>query len=242
MRVLIVHAHPEAASFNASMMREAVSTLSGAGHEVEVSDLYAIGFDPVSDRRNFRTVADPERLDQQREEAFASAHGGYAAELQAEMDKVAWCDALILQFPLWWLGMPAILKGWIDRVFAVGRSYGGGRWFDRGLHAGKLALCSVTVGGPPELYSERGFYGPLQQVLFPIHRGILGFTGFTVVEPFIVYGPHRMSRADRVARLGDYRRRLLALENQPRVENPRTSDYEGFVLKAKDGHSDTRTE
>ena len=145
MRVLIVHAHPETASFNASMMREAVSTLAEVGHEVLVSDLYAMGFDPVSDRRNFRTVADAERLDQQREEAYASAHGGYVEELQAEMDKVVWCNALILQFPLWWLSMPAILKGWIDRVFAVGRSYGGGRRFDRGLHAGKLALCSVTV-------------------------------------------------------------------------------------------------
>jgi len=231
MRVLIVHAHPETASFNASMMRKAVSTLAEVGHEVLVSDLYAMEFDPVSDRRNFRTVADAERLDQQREEAYASANGGYVVELQAEMDKVVWCNALILQFPLWWLSMPAILKGWFDRVFALGRSYGGGRWFDRGVHAGKLALCSVTVGGPPELYSDHGFYAPLEQILFPVHRGILGFTGFTVVEPFIVYGPQRMSRAERLARLGDYRRRLLALESLPRVENPRTSDYEGFVRK-----------
>ena len=42
------------------------------------------------------------------------------------MDKLAWCEVLIFQFPLWWLGLPAILKGWVDRVFAVGRAYGGG--------------------------------------------------------------------------------------------------------------------
>jgi len=75
MRVLIVHSHPETVSFNASMMREAVKTLAEVGHEVRVSDLYEMGFDPVSDRRNFKTVADPERLDQQRRgDADSPAH------------------------------------------------------------------------------------------------------------------------------------------------------------------------
>lgn len=73
------------------------------------------------------------------------------------MDKLFWCDALILQFPLWWFGLPAILKGWVDRVFASGRRiYGGGKWYDRGVFAGKRAMCSVTIGGPPPIYSDRG--------------------------------------------------------------------------------------
>src|SRR5437879_1475613 len=108
MRVLIVHAHHEPSSFNAAMTREAEAALKEAGHEVILSDLYAMGFDPVSDRRNFRTVADPERLRQQTEEAHASLHDGYAPELQAEMEKLLWCDTLIFQFPLWWFGLPAI--------------------------------------------------------------------------------------------------------------------------------------
>jgi len=120
MRVFIVHAHHESTSFNSAMAREAVATLMAAGHEVVVSDLYKMGFNPVSDRRNFITVADPEHLSQQAEEAYASIHQGYAPDLQAEMDKLAWCDTLIFQFPIWWLGLPAILKGWVDRVFAVG--------------------------------------------------------------------------------------------------------------------------
>ena len=54
------------------------------------------------------------------------------------MDKLFWCDALILQFPLWWFSLPAMLKGWVDRVFASGgRIYGGGKWYDRGVFAGK---------------------------------------------------------------------------------------------------------
>ena len=116
MRVFIVHAHHEPGSFNGALTREACAALAAAGDEVVVSDLYAMGFDPVSDRRNFTTVRDPRRLKQQDEESHASANGGFVAELQAEMDKVAWCDALVLQFPLWWLGLPAILKGWVDRV------------------------------------------------------------------------------------------------------------------------------
>ena len=99
------------------------------------------------------------------------------------MDKLFWCDALILQFPLWWFGLPAILKGWVDRVFASGgRIYGGGKWYDRGVFAGKRAMCSVTIGGPPPIYSSRGLNGPIGTTLFPINHGILYFIGFTVIE------------------------------------------------------------
>src|SRR5215469_18028323 len=77
LRFFIVHAHHEPTSFNGAMTREAVAALQAAGHEVVVSDLYAMGFDPVSDRRNFVTVANPERLRQQSEEAYASEHDGF---------------------------------------------------------------------------------------------------------------------------------------------------------------------
>ena len=70
MRVLIVHAHHEPSSFNGAMTREAAAALAAAGHEVVVSDLYAMGFDPVSDRRNFTSVADPAALKQQAEETL----------------------------------------------------------------------------------------------------------------------------------------------------------------------------
>jgi NAD(P)H dehydrogenase (quinone) len=88
MRIFIVHAHHERTSFNGAMTNEAVKSLVAAGQEVVVSDLYAMAFDPVSDRRNFKTVKEPQRLKQQDEEAYASDHGGYAPELQAEMDKL----------------------------------------------------------------------------------------------------------------------------------------------------------
>lgn len=231
MKVFIVHAHHEPTSFNGAMTRAGAAALRAAGHDVEVSDLYAMGFDPVSDRRNFTTVADPTRLKQQVEEGHASAHGGFAPDLQAEMDKLAACDALIFQFPLWWLGLPAILKGWVDRVFAVGRAYGGGRFFSRGVFLGKRAMCAVTVGGPAPVYTDVGIYGPISAILFPIHHGIFSFAGFTVVEPFVVYGPARISEAERAAYLERYTARLLDLERAPTIQGPDLADYDGMVLR-----------
>jgi NAD(P)H dehydrogenase (quinone) len=234
MRVFIVHAHPEPQSFNGALTRAATETLTDAGHEVVLSDLYAMGFDPVSDRRNFTTVANGAYYRQQAEEAHAAAHDGFTPDLQAEMDKLFWCDALILQFPLWWFGLPAILKGWVDRVFASGgRIYGGGRWYDRGVFAGKRAMCSVTIGGAPPMYSERGLNGPIESILFPVNHGMLYFTGFTVIEPFLVHAPARISDAERAAHLARYRDRMLVLATAPTIAYARLADHdESYVLRS----------
>jgi NAD(P)H dehydrogenase (quinone) len=232
MRVLIVHAHHEPQSFNGAMTREATAALIASGNEVIVSDLYAMRFDPVSDRRNFITVKESGRLRQQDEEAYAAEHDGFEPALQAEMDKLAWCDTLILQFPLWWFGMPAILKGWIDRVFAVGRAYGNRRWFDVGIFAGKRAMCSVTIGGLEPVYTDRGINGPIGSILFPINHGILGFTGFDVVQPFLVYGPSRISHEQRESHLARYREVVVNLNAAPVIAGPKTAEYdENLVLK-----------
>jgi NAD(P)H dehydrogenase (quinone) len=235
MRVFIVHAHPEPKSFNGAMTRVAAETLSGAGHEVQISDLYAMRFDPVSDRTNFTTVLDPSYYRQQAEEAHAVLHNGFTPELQAEMDKLFWCDALILQFPLWWFGLPALLKGWVDRVFASGgRTYGGGKWYDRGVFVGKRAMCSITIGGAELMYSQDGLNGPIASILFPINHGILYFTGFTVIEPFLVHAPGRIAETERAAYLDRYSQRVLTLESAPTIRYPVLADYdERNVLKSR---------
>lgn len=235
LRVFIVHAHHEPKSFNGAMTREATAALQAAGHQVVVSDLYAMGFNPVSDRRNFLTVKDPELLRQQAEEAYAAEHNGFAADIQAEMDKLFWCDVLVLQFPLWWFGLPAILKGWVDRVFASGgRIYGGGKWYDRGVLRGKRAMCALTMGGPSSMYSQAGLNGAISSILFPINHGILYFTGFAVIEPFLVHAPARISQEARVAELARYRARILSLDSAPAISYPVLDDYdENYVLKKK---------
>lgn len=240
MRVLIVHAHPEAKSFNGALTRTARAALSESGHEVVVSDLYAMGFDPVSDRRNFSTIHDASYYRQQSEEAHARRED-FACDIRAEMDKLAWCDALILQFPLWWFGWPAILKGWVDRVFASGgHVYGGGKWYDRGVFAGKRAMCSLTIGGPPSMYFEDGLNGPIDTILFPIQHGMLCFTGFSVVTPFIVHAPARIAEEERAAHLARYRERVLGLAWAPTISYPKLADYdERYVLKASRAEGST---
>ena len=231
MRVFIVYAHHEPSSFNGAMVRTAQSALTAAGHLVRVTDLYAAEFDPVSDRRNFTSVADPSRLDQQVEERLAAAAGGFAPAVAEEMEKLAWCDLLILQFPVWWMGMPAIMKGWIDKVFALGVAYGGGRWFDHGRLAGKSAMLSLTVGGGAEAYSPDGLYGPVDLITHPINHGVLAFTGFSVIEPFIVYGPGRMSVGERAATLARYTGFLERIEQAPRLPQLASAEFDGFVRR-----------
>lgn len=232
MRVFIVHAHHEPKSFNGAMTETAVAALGAAGHEVILSDLYRMGFDPVSDRRNFTTVKDAAYLRQQAEESFAHQHQGFAPQIATELEKLFWCEALIFQFPLWWFGLPAILKGWVDRVFALGPVYGGGRRYDKGVLAGRRAMCALTTGGAATSYGENGINGEIGSLLYPINHGIFAFTGFTVIEPFVVYGPARLTEMERVSELARYRARLLTLAEAPTLTYRRLEEYdEGGVLR-----------
>lgn len=228
---LIVVAHPEPTSFSHAMAQTAASALVGAGHVVEMSDLYAQGFDPVSDRRSFLTTADEARFDQHVEERAAMAGGGFAPDLAQEMAKLARADLVIFQFPLWWMGMPAIMKGWIDRVFALDFAYGGGRWFDRGRFAGKRAVLSFSVGGPPEAYGADGIYGPMADIVHPVHHGVLKFAGFTVLEPFVAYGPGRLDQAGRRRLLEDYRAAIAAIAQRPALPAIASDDFDRFVRR-----------
>jgi NAD(P)H dehydrogenase (quinone) len=232
LKFLFVLAHPEPTSFTSSLARHGIVALKEVGHSAELADLYAMKFDPVSDRRNFIGSVDSTRYDQQSEERFASANSGYSAALQVEMDRLASSDVLVLQFPIWWLGMPAILKGWIDRVFAIGVTYGGGRWFDRGMMRGKRAMLAVTMGGTEQAYSSDGIYGSAADVLRPINHGILAFCGFDVLEPFIAYAPARKSEVEREQMFSVYADRLLSLDAVPRLPMLRSDGYENFVRKA----------
>lgn len=214
MKVFIVYAHPEPRSFNHAMFTTAVDAFTDAGAEVKVSELYEMAFDPVSSRRNFRTVNDPDYLKLQLEEMHASEARGFAAEIEAEMQKLEWCDLMLWQFPLWWFGLPAVLKGWVDRVFAMGRVYGGGRIYEKGVCKGKRALLSLTTGGPAEAYRPEGFNGDIQAILRPVHRGMLQFVGFDVLAPQIVYGPVRLTDEQRAGQLQAFAARISQIHTE----------------------------
>ncbi|MGA3269245.1 MAG: NAD(P)H-dependent oxidoreductase [Verrucomicrobiota bacterium] len=214
MNVFIVFSHAESRSFNGALLRAAEETLRAAGHAVVVSDLYAMKFDPVSDRRNFTSVKNPDFFKQQIEEMHAMEVGGFAPDVEAESRKMEACDLMIWQFPLWWFGLPGILKGWADRVFAMGRTYGGERFYESGVFKGKRALLSLTTGGPEPVYQKGAWNGDIHAILRPIQRGILRFTGWDVLAPNIVYAPVRVSDLERQASLKSWAARLRSIESE----------------------------
>jgi NAD(P)H dehydrogenase (quinone) len=218
MNIFIVYWHPEPRSFNGALLRTAVEALAGSGHSVKTSDLHAMRFDPVSGRHNFNTVKDHDYFKQQIEELHATETGGFSIEIEAEMEKLEWCDLLILQFPLWWFGLPAALKGWVDRVFAMGRVYGMGRIYETGVFKGKRAMLSLTTGGPEEAYRKGGFNGDIDAILRPIQRGILQFVGFSVLKPHIAFGPAHLSEDQRREKLDRYANRLRTLADESPIE------------------------
>jgi NAD(P)H dehydrogenase (quinone) len=214
MNILVVLAHPEHQSFNGAMFRTAVETLAAAGHEVKTSDLHAMAFDPVSGRHNFLAAKDPDYFKQQIEEMHATETYGFAEDIEEEIQKIEWCDLMIWQFPLWWFGLPGILKGWVDRVFAMGRTYGGDRIYANGVFKGKRAMLSLTTGAPAPAYVKGGFHGDIHAILRPIHRGMLQFVGFEVLAPQITNGPVRLQPAERTALLAAYAERLRTIAGE----------------------------
>jgi len=214
--ILLVHAHPEPTSVTRQLADISVRTLQAQGHEVAQSDLYAMHWKAIFDADDFPRRANAERLSFIEESGHAFANGCQTADVEAEQRKLLAADAVILHFPLWWFGMPAIMKGWVDRVWAFGLAYGyrgaGNAYrYGEGGFAGKRAMLAVSVGGPAEDYSPRGINGPLEQLLFPITHGTLFFPGMDVLPSFAVYGTARIDAPGMAAAAASWQHRLERL-------------------------------
>lgn len=226
MNVLIVHAHPEPRSFNGALTDRAARTLTEAGHTVTVSDLYTLKFKPVADADDFLDGReDPDYLRIDREQTHAHRTGHVAADIGAEQEKLAAADLLILQYPMWWFGMPAILKGWVDRVFTRGFAYLPGRKYDTGMMRGKLAMVAVTTGTSADTYAPDGIDGALIDILWPVHNGMLRYSGFDVLPPFAAHMPGKAGAAERDAMLDAYAAHLSRVETLPRLFFHPRADY-----------------
>jgi NAD(P)H dehydrogenase (quinone) len=215
---LIVHAHPEPQSFTAALRDQAISTLQAQGHQVKVSDLYAMNWNPVASASDFTARENPEYLVYALEQRLGVKSQSIAPDIQQELDKLLWADLLILNFPIFWFSAPAMLKGWIDRVLVSGVCYGGKRFYDQGGLAGKKALVTVTLGGREHMFGEGAIHGPLEDMLRPILRGTLAYVGFEVLEPFVAWHVPYISAEAREEFLQSYQRRLEGLaDDQPLV-------------------------
>lgn len=227
MNILIVHAHPEPRSFSAALKDTAVEVFGQQGHVVQVSDLHAMQFNPVASTADFTSRANPDYCVYALEQRHAVSTGTLRKDIQEELEKLRWCDLLVLNFPIFWYGPPAILKGWIDRVFVSGVTYGGKRFYDRGGLVGKRALVSVTLGGQQHMFGPRGIHGPLEDMLKPLLQGTLGYTGFSVHHPFIGWHIPYLDDSQRATVLQDWRTRLMNLHaEQDWCPQPTLNDFD----------------
>lgn len=211
MNTLIVYAQPELTSFSAALKDVAFATLSAQGHQVEVSDLYAENFNPVAGRHDFKTVANADRFHYQQGQLRASEEQAFSDELVREQQRVAKADLFIFVYPLWWGGMPAILKGWFDRVLAYGFAYTDGKCFDTGFFKGRHGVVALTTGGTTERFSDGGVYGPIGNLLYPHRRTMLEYLGLEVAPSFVAYASPRVSQAEREQYLENWSDQLATL-------------------------------
>jgi len=226
MNVLIIHAHPEPQSFTAALRDQAVETLQAQGHSVQVSDLYAMHWNPVASAADFSDRDNPDYLVYALEQRLGVKTQSLAPDIQEELDKLLWADLLILNFPIYWFSVPAILKGWIDRVLVSGVCYGGKRFYDQGGLAGKKALVTVTLGGREHMFGEGAIHGPLEDMLRPLLRGTLAYVGLDVLPPFVAWHvPYISAEAREQFRVG-YHERLENLEQDSPLVFPRLSQFD----------------
>ena len=188
MNVLYVYAHPDdPQSLNAALRSEAEQMLVSMGHTVTDSDLYRMGFGPVLDERDFPDRAVAERFIVNVEIRRSLTNAKVPPDVAAELEKLRDADLVIFQFPLWWSSVPAILKGWFDRVLSFAFAADAEGLASRPFLRGKKAMLVTTLEAPEEVAAP-GSQSGVRELLAPISINTLSYAGMTVHPTFIVYG------------------------------------------------------
>jgi NAD(P)H dehydrogenase (quinone) len=230
MKIFIVHAHPEPQSFCSAMKDTAVETFQKLGHEVQVSDLHQMKWNPVASGDDFEVRSQPDYLVYALEQRESYKSGQLSPDIQSEIEKLKWCDLLIFNFPMYWFSVPAILKGWIDRVFVSGFCYGGKRFYDQGGLKGKKGLLAFTLGGREHMFGQNKIHGEMQTMLRPILRGSMAYVGLSVLPPFIGWHVPYISDEDRHTLLEEYRAYLTNLDQLDPLTFPSLDDFDEKMM------------
>jgi NAD(P)H dehydrogenase (quinone) len=165
MNVLMVLAHPRRDSLTGQAADAFVTAASANGHTFEFADLIAEGFDPVLREVDEPNWNDPDKV--------------YSEEVRREMARVERNDATVMVFPVWWWSMPAILKGWIDRVWNNGWAYGTRKFPQR--RAWMIGICGSDLAA----YQKRGYDVAMQTQL---DAGVLGYCGVAEHRLELLFG------------------------------------------------------
>lgn len=214
MTILLVSAHDDPRSLVGALQNTALATLERAGHKVLVTDLYAAGFNPVASSLDFKTkpgVRANYMFEQQRS---INTNSSFSPDIQSEMNKVSQADLIIFHFPLWWGSVPAILKGWFDRIFAMGFAWNADARYNNGLLRGKRALLVAAAGDPASYYSAEGMHrASVEQHLYPLAHNTLAFCGLDVLKSVVILNTTAASEEELAEDITSYAH-LLGTINQ----------------------------
>lgn len=154
MNILLVFCHPRRLSFTGAVADAFAEGAREAGHDIDFADLYAEGFDPV-----LREADEPD---------WNNTDKRYSDEVHAEIARVDRADAIVCVFPVWWWSMPAMLKGWIDRVWNLGWAYGPASL----PHKHGLMIATAAASG--DAFAKRGYDMAIETQL---NVGIMNYCG-----------------------------------------------------------------
>ncbi|XP_012586241.1 PREDICTED: NAD(P)H dehydrogenase [quinone] 1 [Condylura cristata] len=236
-KALIVLAHSEKTSFNYAMKVAAVEALKEKGWDVLESDLYAMNFNPLISREDIKgKLKDTGHFQYAAESGLAYQEGRLSQDIVAEQKKLEAADLVIFQFPLQWCGVPAIMKGWFERVFTSGFAYTYAAMYDQGPFRNKKAVLSITMGGSGSMYSLQGVHGDINIILWPIQSCILHFCGFQVLEPQLTYSIGHTPSDARTQILEGWKKRLENIWNESSLYFVPTNLFDlnfqaGFLMK-----------
>jgi len=198
--ILVVTSHPNPDSFNFAMSAQTIKAFEGFGCNVDITDLYQTNFDPLLSYKDF-PMTEEERdlslLEQQGRNSFT-------VDIVNEQKKLLNADLIIVQFPLWWGSYPAMLKGWIERVFTRGFAYGSTFSLEN-----KSVLLSVTTGGASD-DTEKAFY---LNKLKTMSEEVFGYMKMNILPAYICHGPAKLSTEQRLKQLQLFNQHLTDLYN-----------------------------
>ncbi|BES83115.1 NAD(P)H dehydrogenase [Pectobacterium araliae] len=187
MNVLIITAHPESHSFNTHLASIAAGIFEKQGSIVESINLYSENFDPCEGKNFYPDRQGFEKFDTLREQRHHWNMQKLPEDVARHIELLKRSDLLLLHFPFWWFGMPAILKGWMDRIFVYGGIYDSQHRHENGVMKGKRALLTVSAGASANACGYNGRDGDMRLMLWPpIHA--LHYIGYTVLEPYLIHG------------------------------------------------------
>ncbi|QIS20183.1 flavodoxin family protein [Nocardia terpenica] len=228
--ILWLLAHPDPGSLSHSLYRGGVEHLRRSGTRVAAQDLYAQCWNPVLSEDDTADAAGSTLSDRQHR---ATLDRTLPREVLEHQRLVLDAEIVIVQFPLWWYGMPAILKGWFDRVFTNGFAFGirdadghVRKYGDGGL-AGRRLLPIVTAGDRAGALGPRGISGDIEDILWPLLHGTAHYTGMLPLRPHLVSSANHIDAATHRHHLRTLTERLdtLGTEAPIRYRPLHSGDY-----------------